>query len=593
MRVALFIGIESFGWSVADFKPAIDLARANNIDTLLVKVFDGMQGEWYNRQFPQIVQLITSSGLAVVPYGFHYGNNKGSSLTGEAELAIKYGQQYGVYCADMESSWDGQGDWAAQLARLIATGQKQKPFDFWVSTWANVGDEAGSHHWLTAISDLAPVTKYFLPQAYSDSLYNLMTLDWAQSKASKVQTQPTFDLSAEFGTNDPVTEYKKFSGGYSPEIISLWEYGFVKPFQSLTTTLIQAIKGTVSTGGGILPMPLNLSPSGCVVDLVKSFQLDGNSQDKCGPWSVSELHHANLPGHGAKATRLDVQSWASEKYIQYIGPDVASDQNGSSIDNMHQFLKDAGLHWWDIAGIVPQSKHSDDIARLHRALDAGYPVLVTINEQSVIRSNGSNPYPWQPRLGPVNHIFTVVGHTRDGYLLVDDELNQGDAWPDKYSEAHIECHWASVVQLVGPDAANPWLKGIPGDDPLTWPAGFNAQNFAVVAPPPLPGVNYMEIQMLNTWNAFFGQLAASASAFGLPMTPAGFAPPPYTTGIAAGWRTIYPKQNFGPAVCFEYDDVDWHGNPIKVQYFLGGIRCEWQVKTSVANFYNATGQKVG
>lgn len=233
------------------------------------------------------------------------------------------------------------------------------------------------------------------------------------------------------------------------------------------------------------PKPLILH-NGCVLDLQKSFQLDGGSQDKCGPWSVSELRFAGLPGQGARGTAGDVQAWARAEYQKWIGPDVPGDQKGSSIDNMHEFLTDAtdpqaggrNLHYWDIPAISPTSQRSHDIAEVIAALDAGYPVLVTVNEQSVKRPNGTSPYPWQPGLGPVNHIFTIVGHTKDGCFLVDDELNAEDGgWPDKYVQSQLEMHWASVVQVVGPDPASPWLSPIPSGDPLTWPGGFNGQLF--------------------------------------------------------------------------------------------------------------------
>jgi len=225
---------------------------------------------------------------------------------------------------------------------------------------------------------------------------------------------------------------------------------------------------------------------GAVLDLQKSYQLDGGSQDKCGPWTASELRFAGLPGQGARGTAGDVGHWASAEYVKWIGPDVPSDQQGSSIDNMHEFFTDAldpkggqrNLHWHDIPAINPSSNRSDDNKRVIRALDAGYPVAVTVNEQSVKRPDGSNPFPWQPGLGPVNHIFTIVGHTSDGFFLVDDELNLNDGWPDKYSQSALEMHWASVIQVVGPDPAHPWLLPIPDvDDPLQYPAGFVAQTF--------------------------------------------------------------------------------------------------------------------
>lgn len=221
---------------------------------------------------------------------------------------------------------------------------------------------------------------------------------------------------------------------------------------------------------------MTFTNNGMVMDLRKSYQLtDGESQDRCGPWSVAELRYAGPPTKGPTGSSEDIHRWAHIEYEKYIGPDITSDQNGSSVENMHQFMADTKLHYWDIDAITPASSRANDIARIKRALDSGYPVLVTVNELSVIRKDGSNPYPWQPGLGPVNHVFTIVGHTSDGFFLVADELNQSDAWPDKYKQSALEIHWASVVQVIGPDAANPWLKTIPKGDPLQYPAGFSAQ----------------------------------------------------------------------------------------------------------------------
>lgn len=234
------------------------------------------------------------------------------------------------------------------------------------------------------------------------------------------------------------------------------------------------------------PAPALVTNHGAVLDLQKSFQLDGGSQMKCGPWTASELRFAGLPGQGPRGSATDVGKWASAEYTKWIGPDVPSDQQGSSIDNMHEFFVDAtdpktgtrNLHWHDIPAISPSSNRSDDNKRIIRVLNAGYAAAVTVNEQSVKRPDGTNPYPWQPALGPVNHVFTIIGHTPDGFFLVDDELNKNDAWPDKYSQSALEIHWASVVQVVGPDPAHPWLLPIPDfDDPLQWPAGFIAQTF--------------------------------------------------------------------------------------------------------------------
>ena len=172
-----------------------------------------------------------------------------------------------------------------------------------------------------------------------------------------------------------------------------------------------------------------ITNNGAVADLRQSFQLDGGSQDKCGPWSVAELKYAGLPGKGPMGTAKEVGKWGSDEYIKHIGLDIPSDTAGSSIENMHQFFHDAGnLHYWDMDAIAPSSAQSSDLAHVRRALAAGYPVVVTVNEQSVISKKlGKCPYPWQPRLGPVNHIFSIVGVDKDGDFICADEVNNQES----------------------------------------------------------------------------------------------------------------------------------------------------------------------
>ena len=588
MRIALFIGIESFTWQPADFQHVIDFAKAHAIDTLLVKVFDGMQGEWYDGQFSTIYQLITSQGLACVPYGFHYGNNKGSSLAGEANLAVRYGQTYGVYCADMESSWDGQGDWAGELASLIATGQQQQPFSFWVSTWANIGDEAGGHAWLTNITHLAPVTQYFLPQAYNDTLYTLTWQDWAKSVASSAQIQPTFEISAtEFGANNVVAHVADFIQQHSASLLSLWEWTWAKASPATVDAIVAATH--VSSIGG--SMSLVLSPSGCVCDVTQSNQLDGGSQDKCGPWAVSALKYAGLPGKGAAGNASAIQSFAHAGYVKYIGPDVVSDQNGSSIDNMHQFLHDAGnLHWWDITAISAGSAQSSDLAHLRAALAAGYPVLVTVTEQSVISKRlGRCPYPWQPRLGNVNHIFPIVGVDANGDFICADQLNAFEPWPQTYLAANIDCSWATVIGLIGPDPLHPWHAPIPSGDPTSWPQGWNAQLFASNPPssPPVAPPSAFDVQAAITWNSISTSVLALLQKAGIAVQATNLAPP-QGTGIYNTWKQAWEKGHvLGPPLTYEYAFVRADGTHAVGQDFPGG-HIEWV--NNVAHIYTAQGE---
>jgi hypothetical protein len=234
-------------------------------------------------------------------------------------------------------------------------------------------------------------------------------------------------------------------------------------------------------------MALILSPAGCVCDIAQSNQFDnvqGEAQTLCGPWTVAALKYAGLPGKGALASGAGhenpIDDFAEVEFEKYIGPNVTSNHQGSLIENMHQFFHDAGnLHYVDIDAINDSSVQADDNDRIRRALRAGYPVAVTVHEPSVISKKlGHCPYSWQPALGDITHIIPVIGIDRDGDFIVGDQANVVEGWPQTYLASQIHFHWASVVQLVGPDAAKPWLKPIPGNDPRTWPQGFNAQLFA-------------------------------------------------------------------------------------------------------------------
>ena len=573
VNVILFIGIESFTWSDADFTNAINFCKQNQLDGLMVKVFDGMQGEWYNGRFPAIYAAIKSAGLICVPYGFHYGNNKGSSLTGEAQLGLKYMQTYGLYCGNLERSWDGQGDWAGQLAGIWAN----HPGQLWISTWANVADEPDGHRWLTNISHLGPITQSFMPEVYCDTLYAAAQNDWPVTQGN-VHVEPTFDLSQEFGSNNVAQLVqtfladKKLNNG-KVQNITLWEWQFAQQSPELVKQIVQIVKGEAK------PPSMGIQTNNsAILDLRQSFQLDdanNESQDMCGPWSVAELKYAGLPGKGPTGSAQQIDDWAENEYTKYIGPNVGSDTQGSSIDNMHQFFKDAGLHWCDITAISPSSGQTSDLAHVRGALAAGYPVVVTANEQSVISKKlGHCPYPWQPKLGPVNHVFTIVGVDSAGDLICADELNNQESWPMVYRAANIELHWASIVQVVGPDPNHPWILPIPSNEPATWPTNFNAQNFAGNAQSIAPHADSFPQEAQDCWNSFFNTIKQ--------------APLPFNTGIANAWKQAWlTGKQYGPPLTAEYHSKNEQGQDIVVQEFAHA-RCEWL--NNMPTFYSFAGK---
>jgi len=553
--IYLWLGIETEAerWTLANFQTVITFLKTHRFTGAYVKVFDGLTGEWYSwlpNGFASVYALFKFNGLDCIPYGFHYGNDVGSSVAGEAALAIQYLNTYGVYCADMEGSWDGQGDWMAEFASIIAPLHASK--HLLISTWANITQ----HSWLTAVSHLSPVTTAFLPQSYDDYLYDaMMDEEWGTPVL-----WPTFDLSQEYGqANDPVMQIKNFLYLQSPAQVSLWEWTWAKNNTALVDAIVKVIKDEQNVA-------LLLNKYGAVCDITQNNQLADtrDSQDECGPTSVAELHYAGPPNNGGWGDALQIDALSDQWYNTYIGIDEPSNQSGSTIDNMHSFLRDAkNLHYWDIDAINANSTQASDMAIIRAVVKAGYIMLVTAREQSVISNYFIDqcPYPWQPAMGDANHIFPIVGIDKYGDYICADELNSFEPWYQTYNASRLGCSWATIVQLVGPDAAHPWHKPIPSNTPTAWPVGFNAQNWS-----PIVVVDNWNPYVIFMWE--MGKLLFEAAGKRIPLRETGI--------FLTMWKPTLNKTNYlGYPTSDEEQHKDENGLDAIYQAFSNGV-VKWQ-----------------
>ena len=93
------------------------------------------------------------------------------------------------------------------------------------------------------------------------------------------------------------------------------------------------------------------------------------------------------------------------------------------------------------------------------------------------------------------------------------------------------------------------------------------------------GINpHMNQQMKDIWNMFL-------AGIGQPTVP-------YTTGIAVSWQQQYQHINAGSPLGPEKRTVDWQDTSIQVQYFSGGLRCEWNNVTSTPAWFDAFNRRV-
>lgn len=352
---------------------------------------------------------------------------------------------------------------------------------------------------------------------------------------------------------------------------------------------------------------VQLNSRGMIADYAQTTQFEPNETEfACGFFAASLNKYAGLPGKGASGTSEQIDQFADNEYKAVYGSFDASQGGGISIPQLHTVFHDAGnLHYWDIVAIGPSSGQTSDIAAIKAALKAGYPVIATITEASVNDLTGDipagNPYEWNPVCNSQScptHVITYVGIAADGNLLVVDPANvvgplQGSntvrAWPRKYDASSIDNTFATVMQLVGPDASNPWLKPIPSGDPTSWPAGFDAQNFGPTTPLPAPAPSPFEQEAEQVWAAFFkglnDQLAAALAKAGITQQPVALNAPAINTGIYKSWEAEWHAgRQRGPALTFEYRFNRTDGKPIARQDFPGGS-CEWELDTGTPNWY--------
>lgn len=456
-------------------------------------MFDG-PNEWYGGKFQAIWLQVTQAGLDCIPYGFHYGFDKGSDLDTEVVLAAKYANNYPNYCADMESSFDGQGDWTLQVQKFFKAQAPGKQMI--VSTWANIdGTISPGHSWYTNVANLAPVTKFYMPQAYSD-FYTDRLADWSRTTVPAQQIMPTLNLgTSDMGQNDVLRNLRTIINTYHPSLISLWEYQDAVANPGLLDQVVAAIHQEVPTMA-----TLQTNSAGEIANFVNVSQFLGqHSEFACGPFAAGHVKFTTDPTKKNTTNPADIQNWAFNEYASVIGPDTISNTDGSSIDNMHTFYHDAGYHYWDISGIDANSQHATDIARIKRALQAGYPVVATVAETSVFDvAEGKNPYFWGPA---GNHILVYSGIAKSGNLLAQDTANilgsltganNPNPGPREYDVNKLFHSYACTIQLS-------WLAPIPDGDPLNWPTGFVAQQLATPQPQSQGDPNANNEQVLDAW----------------------------------------------------------------------------------------------
>lgn len=459
---ALFIGVESFTWQLPDFEQAAQFAKAHGVDILVVKVFDGANGqndEWYAGigGFAAVANTILLNGVQVLPYGYMYGDSHGSVLDLEIALVEKYMNTYGWFMADIETEWDGHIDWATRLNSALSTNQNQ----FFVSCLADPQPEQNQGAVFLA---MAPSVNVWAPQVYDAFLNSVYASEFGQI-AGSLCLMPTVEIGGGLPGNDPVAFLKNMPA--TP--ISIWEYQHALANPATLDQIVSLVKSRSTMTA--------LTSTGEVMALNQADQFQpAKSQFECGFFACAVVRSGAPPGQQPIRTVQQVIDDGEMWYAQYDGSNDISNMDGMSLQQEYDLIHQMTYDYRP----VPISGSTIDYIRAWVKL--GYPVIITGAEIGFYDMGLGDvvPYPWHPT---GNHIITVTGIASDGNFIVRDTANVTDLFnpttlrpgPRKYDVSKMGLVSATAVVM-------PWLPKPPtGFDPtkentVSIPAGWSDVN---------------------------------------------------------------------------------------------------------------------
>jgi hypothetical protein len=477
---ALFLGVETYTWSLSQFTQAAQFAKAHQIDTLLVKVFDGANGnvgspdEWYGPigGFAAVEQAITSQGVKAMPYGYLYGDSNGSVLDDELALVEKYLNAYGWFMADIEGQWSGQLSWGQRFNQALSSN----PNLLYVTVPADPIETGLSG----VLPIIAPSVNAWVPQAYDAFLESA----YLSEMAGLVCVIVALDLSNEFGTNNPLAYARQIGAP-----VAIWEYQTAVANSALLDSVIQQVKE--------LPM-VALSPTGEIADFCDADQFQpAKTQDACGFFAVSIVDAASPVGQPCRKTTAQIIADAENWYAQYNGDNSIANQMGMSVAQEEQLLSQLGLHWFQLPLSIPV---------IRAWVRAGYPVIIAGAEAGMYDMALGDVVPYYWNYQSFNHIITITGIAPDGVnFLVRDSANVTDLNNPNSLRPGPRIYDASKLQLVSAHAVVMHGQPIPnvvGGIPVGVPSGWKDDGTTLTAPNGVPVVMGFRNAVLNSnWDA--------------------------------------------------------------------------------------------
>ena len=270
--------------------------------------------------------------------------------------------------------------------------------------------------------------------------------------------------------------------------------------------------------------------------------VQGESTMQCGPAAVAMCKSAgspNVPGIQKKnvTSKLASQALMKTLYERYNGPDVVSNEDGTTVPELYSMLHDCELHYQ----ALEQANH-DTVRAFVRA---GYPVIVAFAEKQVvdITAEHLNPYPWvrDGSLTELSHIVTITGMSSDKVdWLVRDTANSLTG-PRTYAATGLDFISATAVVL-------PWLQRPVSADPSDLGDMLIMTAEKVTPTEPLYAYNLMH----------------HFDSSGQETLP--------SNGIMNSWQRAFASGHyFGPPLSGERYNLEYDGHACTLRYFSGAL----------------------
>lgn len=233
-RTVLWVGVETHGWTQAEWRAAGQFARSVGIDSICAKVADGGI-RWYGsaqQLLHDIRDVVLTTGAGFIPFSYCYGPKFGmSQVHDECAILAEMMSVCPIVQADMEAEYNG----ATAAASLFESLMRPVPGLLSVSTWADPVQQ----QWEGVAHTIAPCVNQWVIQQYTNWL---AAQEGQYDPAVFTCIAPGVDLRPEFGADNALA-IAEAARAHGHQTLYIWEYESARANPGLVRQIVAAMAG--------------------------------------------------------------------------------------------------------------------------------------------------------------------------------------------------------------------------------------------------------------------------------------------------------------------------------------------------------------